>query len=125
LGPLVKIGFGNHMAAENDERPALPGWAFVATRTWCPERFVNCHDTTFWVAIPIDTHSGSGSNGETPKKKPSKPIENPKQTSPKVASAAARVLNDSKATKPEKAAAASALSQTRPKAASKPKSGKK
>ena len=40
---------------------------------------------------------------------------NPKQTSPAVASKAAKVLNDPKATPAEKSAAASALSQTRPK----------
>lgn len=58
-----------------------------------------------------------------PKQKPGKPGTNPKQTSPKVASDAAHVLVDPKATKPEKAAAASALAQARPKPA--PKSGKK
>lgn len=46
---------------------------------------------------------------------------NPRQTSPKVASDAAHVLNDPKATPPEKSAAASALAQARPK----PKSAKK
>ena len=48
------------------------------------------------------------------KSKPSNPGKNPKQTSPKVASDAAHVLNDPKASPPEKSAAASALAQARP-----------
>ena len=43
------------------------------------------------------------------------PKRNPKETSAKVASQAARVMNDPKATKAEKSAAASALAQTKPK----------
>ena len=56
-----------------------------------------------------------------PKSKSGKPGKNPKQTSPKVASDAAHVLNDSKATPDAKSAAASALAQAR----LKPKSAKK
>jgi len=57
------------------------------------------------------------------KSKPSNQGKNPKQTSAKVASDAAHVLNDRKATPDEKSAAASALAQARPKSA--PTGGKK
>ena len=57
------------------------------------------------------------------KSNPSNSGKNPKQTSPKVASDAAQVLKNPKATPPEKSAAASALAQARPK--STPKSAKK
>ncbi|MBS2965998.1 hypothetical protein KGA66_23335 [Actinocrinis puniceicyclus] len=50
----------------------------------------------------------------SPKQKPGKSGTNSKQTSPKVASDAAHVLNDPKATPDEKSAAASALAQARP-----------
>ncbi len=43
------------------------------------------------------------------------PKRNPKQTSAKVASEASKVMRNPKATKDEKSAAASALSQTKPK----------